>query len=405
MRRKLTSVVTIHGIRTPGDWQTNEDGMGRLLSAHFEHRPFTYDEYRHPILGVVWLALAPISLALSSALCISCFGLILIAGWHLSLLMIPLIAAFAIYGMAAYLARKRLNGVICRLKKRIGAGHPHIIAHSLGSFLLGSVLKRFSDIKVGRIIFAGSVLPSNFAWVGIRSRFTDIRNEMATDDWVPDVAEWLSRFIRDLGCSGAQGFQGAYLRDACPPYDSLQLPDAKPCSVSCGCFAGNSGECVQNVHFHSMRHTDWFEGTTHALRFWLPHLWAISAQRYAEFVQLCFECQRTTATGDRTSRVAMDAENHLRDFCWGWVAKQSESAAQAARRNLKPYLRDRGLKISAQELDELEALTIHQLWNVIARAHRSPESCARDLHPDVAMEKAAKTAFQLAYPRTYAQGA
>lgn len=40
----------------------------------------------------------------------------------------------------------------------------HVYAHSNGTFVFGQALKQFSEIKVNRVLFGGSVLPTSFPW-------------------------------------------------------------------------------------------------------------------------------------------------------------------------------------------------------------------------------------------------
>lgn len=47
----------------------------------------------------------------------------------------------------------------------------HVYAHSNGTFVLGEALRKFSEIKVNRVLLGGSVLPPNFPWRNLVNDF------------------------------------------------------------------------------------------------------------------------------------------------------------------------------------------------------------------------------------------
>jgi pimeloyl-ACP methyl ester carboxylesterase len=48
---------------------------------------------------------------------------------------------------------------------------PHIVAHSLGSFILGRTLFRFPEFNAGKIVLLGCVLTPKFKWDILRKQF------------------------------------------------------------------------------------------------------------------------------------------------------------------------------------------------------------------------------------------
>jgi pimeloyl-ACP methyl ester carboxylesterase len=82
---------------------------------------------------------------------------------------------------------------------------PHVVAHSFGAWLVGNVLQRNPDIRVGRIILIGSVLRPDFNWAEL---FADgqveaVLNHYGSHDYWSRVSEY---FIPDSGPSGFHGF-------------------------------------------------------------------------------------------------------------------------------------------------------------------------------------------------------
>jgi hypothetical protein len=89
------------------------------------------------------------------------------------------------------------------------------IGHSNGTYLLASALVRYSACHFQRVVFAGSVVRTDFPWdqfVG-EDRVSAVRNYVATADWVvgifPHFYEYLpAAFIgADIGGGGFLGFQ------------------------------------------------------------------------------------------------------------------------------------------------------------------------------------------------------
>jgi len=90
--------------------------------------------------------------------------------------------------------------------KAIGISpRPDIVAHSFGTFITSSVLRDNPDLKVGRIILAGSIVHPDFDWNCLlkRGQVEAVLCHMAEKDrWVP-LAKYL---IPGSGPSGKIGF-------------------------------------------------------------------------------------------------------------------------------------------------------------------------------------------------------
>jgi pimeloyl-ACP methyl ester carboxylesterase len=82
---------------------------------------------------------------------------------------------------------------------------PHIVAHSFGAWLIGNVLRRNPDIRVGRIILIGSVLRPDFEWNELiaAGQVEAVLNHYGSRDYWSWVSEY---FIPESGPSGFRGF-------------------------------------------------------------------------------------------------------------------------------------------------------------------------------------------------------
>ena len=113
------------------------------------------------------------------------------------------------------LFRRRQRVAINRLAERMrqfedhGAdqrlARPHVVAHSFGAWLIGNVLQRNPDIRVGRIILAGSVLRPDFDWNALITggQVEAVLNHCGSRDYWSWVSEY---FIPESGPSGFRGF-------------------------------------------------------------------------------------------------------------------------------------------------------------------------------------------------------
>lgn len=88
----------------------------------------------------------------------------------------------------------------------------HFIGHSNGTYVLASALRHYRTLKVGNIVFGGSVLRRDFDWEEVSSQFDKIRNYVGARDWVVGLFPRLFEFPvfagmnSDLGSAGFNGF-------------------------------------------------------------------------------------------------------------------------------------------------------------------------------------------------------
>lgn len=118
-------------------------------------------------------------------------------------------------GFLYLLVHPRSNGCERGLRV-IKDQHPNarisVIAHSFGTYIIGSILQQEFDIRIHRLILCGSVLPRNFAWEKVLRQLerNGVINECGKRDIWPVMAQSLSW---GYGASGTHGFGAALVRD------------------------------------------------------------------------------------------------------------------------------------------------------------------------------------------------
>jgi hypothetical protein len=89
----------------------------------------------------------------------------------------------------------------------------HYVGHSNGTYLVAKALEEYRCCQFKNIVFAGSVVPSNYKWEErIKSnQVKKILNFVATNDIVvgifPNLFEMFPFFKQDLGGAGHKGFK------------------------------------------------------------------------------------------------------------------------------------------------------------------------------------------------------
>ncbi len=103
-------------------------------------------------------------------------------------------------------------GTVAKRADRHNAGAvPDVVAHSLGTWLIGHLLlaqlrrPEHERLRIGRLIVTGSILRPDFPWGKLQRAglVDDVLNHYGTDDWVVPMAHWS---VRDSGPSGQRGF-------------------------------------------------------------------------------------------------------------------------------------------------------------------------------------------------------
>lgn len=152
-------VITIHGIRTRGEWQKSI--TSEIANAGFIPDPWDYG--RFPLLKFL----------------LPC------------------------------MRRKKIDWFRdqyfnCREKLR--DTHPSVIAHSFGTYLVARAMQKYPEIVFDRIILCGSIIDRDYPWTDIiyqTKQCNSVLHDFGKLDLPARIAEWV---VTDAGPSGVKGF-------------------------------------------------------------------------------------------------------------------------------------------------------------------------------------------------------
>jgi hypothetical protein len=271
-------VITIHGVNPDRKWQ---ERVGKVLEPHFNCKTFSYGGY-DTFLGPIRAVASLPALALVMVLVVA-FVSELRAGQRNPAV---LFLAAAILSLAASVLLARLRRVRSThfIKQQVGATsvyrRPHVVAHSLGTYLIGNALRKFPDIHLGHVVLVSSVLPRAYPWQSLlRERpscVLQVRNEFGSADRVTRLVGGLQWLVPDLGPSGAVGFA----RDANVVHTAVSpLADCVYCRTA--------PVKVHNVPLKCYAHSTVFLGDLHARKLWLPFLWGYSPDEFFHYLETC----------------------------------------------------------------------------------------------------------------------
>lgn len=152
-------VISIHGIRTHGEWQKTE--LTKVLNLHnFVHIPLDYGFFR----------------------------------------------ATRLLGRKS--RRKQIDWFRDEYTNhsRYSEGPPSIIAHSFGTYLVARAMEIYEEIKFDRIILCGSIVNQEYDW---SARFNNGQCTAVLNDYgqVDAVASKAKYVMEDAGDSGVKGFK------------------------------------------------------------------------------------------------------------------------------------------------------------------------------------------------------
>lgn len=266
------SILMVHGVWSNGAW--HED-VAWVYKPHFRQCiSIKYPHYRWfgPLALImepyVVLVLAIVTVVLNKwpvtrYVQFGLYGFILIAAY-----------------LATYLRRSLAFNTVLRqagsYAQRLDQEQTHLIAHSLGTYLIGRALLKRPEFYLGRVVLVGCVLPRKFAWSEVRTKCLAVRNELARKDFVVYLAWLMSWLIRGLGIGGFSGFKG-------PPDLVHDVNDISQVCPSCPTQIA----LIHNLLAKELGHTGTFVGTGYAEAFWLLFFWGIEPPEYAEFIDLC----------------------------------------------------------------------------------------------------------------------
>ena len=88
---------------------------------------------------------------------------------------------------------------------------PSVVAHSFGTYLVGYSMLKYEEVRFDKIIFCGSVLPTDFDWATLfrRGQVNRVKNEYSAKDFWGGVT---GKVVSKTGLGGVKGFH-VYLAD------------------------------------------------------------------------------------------------------------------------------------------------------------------------------------------------
>jgi len=134
---------------------------------------------------------------------------------------------FVLYSDRQKNVRRFMDEYTENLARYPNAAYPDYVGHSNGTYILASALHHYKTLTVGRVYFAGSVMPKHYNWKPLleEDRVAQVVNVVAAGDWVvallprffEQIADWLDvqpgDGLLDIGSAGFRGFQAASAAD------------------------------------------------------------------------------------------------------------------------------------------------------------------------------------------------
>lgn len=335
-------LLTIHGIHNSGDWQLQ---VAEVLEPHFRCHALRYRGYRY-FGAVVLLARAVLPLLVIALLLLPFTRNLNAAAW-LSLLLLlgmSLVIGWLLPKLTTKNIRKQITDA-----KRPYLTPPHLIAHSMGTYLCGWALHYYEPVRFGRIILVGSVLPPAFPWEANKASYSNVRNEVGLRDWVVHLVRMLRFVLPGFGASGVSGFIGK------PELIHTQTGSWEPCSA-CRSTSEAASAPIHNVH-HQGDH--WIDLMTsgNPEDIWLPYLWGYEPGEYAEYLEMCAEIRR--ALDDAHHAAAGAAQRIFREQIWTWT--HGKRCDQFLTELLTVHFKERGELPPAGELNRTVTRIIYDI--------------------------------------------
>ncbi|HJY86440.1 MAG TPA: hypothetical protein VKE24_06335 [Candidatus Acidoferrales bacterium] len=269
-------VITVHGVNPDRGWQR---AVHEVLEPHFAciaHDYPDYDTVIGPVRAVsnVWL-LAISGMALLLGIGAAVLGIWWMTGYAALVFAIAFPLGLVLGWRSRVACTKRL---MRHIADKVQSGSPHVIAHSLGTYLVGRVIRKYTSVTFANVLLVSCVLPRDFAWGQIvkeRPRsIRAVRNEFGTSDWVVKTLRWISWLARDLGTAGDRGF-----------HEVRGLIHTLPTPVRDCPACDRRRARVHNAPLQEYGHSEVFLGRRHARELWLPFLWGFPADELNEYLE------------------------------------------------------------------------------------------------------------------------
>ena len=249
---------------------------------------------------------------------------------------------------------------------------PHVVAHSLGTYLTGHLVNESRDLVLGRVVFTGCVLEISFPWRRIlgpdaRGACWGVKNFVGEDDFVPILTgivrdlwihatrfargrrlgrgtAWLGRHLRwrPLGRAGQQGFAVDH-----PVVHSVAVDRLCP-----DCLRAGEHAPVHNIAERFAGHSTLNGEPGYQLFHWLPYLWGSSPENYALWKEICLDGSKAyeglkKPSPDIITRQRIElqndllaAETHLLHGPWYWPNNSLERKRLVPGRPLRAYVEE-----------------------------------------------------------------
>jgi len=370
----MREVLTIHGVGFLGGRGPWQDSIDRVLGPHFRCTSIKYSHYRW--LGLLTAVIEPWVLGVSLLLIelLRCLHFIrLIWPWAVLAAVVSVLAARIRQGLC-------IRNFLEEHRRATALGiRPHVIAHSMGTKVVGSVLETYSQVRLTNLVLAGCVLPTNYPWRALIAanpdRFSQVRNEVGGRDLVPMLAGAGAklRLLPGYGSAGSRGFDEV----------AGLIHTVSALSAYCAkCVILGTAVAVHNVASANFGHGSVFDSPSYAASFWLPFLWRIEPAEYASFLELCVLAEHHHEEGNWAKYSVVEQE--LLDREWGWADNLSlrDYIAQA----VKHYPNQR-LTVPAPF-----GQIVSKMWHDVvmaSRAHQERgvgwETAIRSLNPTMAV--------------------
>src|ERR1700682_4146339 len=153
-------VVTIHGVNPDRGWQR---AVHEVLRPHFDCLAHEYSDY-DMVIGTVRAVSSIWMLTVSAVALVLVADSIFLSLWPQT---IYAALAFAIafpLGLLLGWRRRVANTrrLMTHLANDVQSGSPHVIAHSLGTYLVGRVIRKYNAVSFANVLLVSAVLPRDF---------------------------------------------------------------------------------------------------------------------------------------------------------------------------------------------------------------------------------------------------
>jgi pimeloyl-ACP methyl ester carboxylesterase len=295
----LPFLVSIHGIRTCGDWQ---EQIAPILRPHFRYIGIKYSHYR--TFGGLKLVFDPPSLLVGIAitLVVLLLGQPIVAG----------LVAATVFVISFVKNRVRIDKAEKHFRDEVekycGTPPPfHVIAHSLGTRIIMNAVASQPTLRYNRVLLTGCVLPRNLPWEELRANgrnaVAHVRNEMGGRDMVSKLAavapQWLLPHLGDAGYRGFTTRAGV-------------VHELNGHHEVCGCPA-----FVHNAP-GPFPHSGMFENRRHVLYSWLPWFLGLDIMEFGRFVDECIAIANLEQSGTYPP-TALTVADELGWSTWSWT--------------------------------------------------------------------------------------